>query len=62
MAGEMGAQWNVTVKALKAAHTAAESGDYATAQTEAEKADTLAKLSIEQAKEQKTLWRNEAIK
>lgn len=55
-------QWLETVADFKDAKAAEAKGDYATAQAKAERADTLAKLSINQAKAQKKLWQNEVPK
>lgn len=57
-----GAQWTTTVALLKAAHTSNAAGDFTTAQSQAQKAQAMAKLSIQEAHEQKSLWRAQVIK
>lgn len=60
-AGAAGAQWTSTVALLKAAHTANDTGDFTTAEMKAQKAQAMAKLSIQEAHEQKSLWRAQVI-
>ncbi|MGC9269423.1 hypothetical protein [Acidiphilium sp.] len=55
-------QWLETVADFKAAKAADAKGDYSTAVKKADRADTLAKLSINQSKAQKKLWQNEVPK
>ena len=60
-AAAMHDQWTPTAAALKAAHAAFKTDDYAKAQTLAKRAFKFATLSVEQAKQQKKLWRNEVV-
>lgn len=60
-AAAAGVQWTSTVALLKAAHTADGAGDFAAAQTQAQKAQAMAKLSMQEAHEQKSLWRAQVI-
>ena len=53
--------WTATAAALKAAKTAAAAQDYDRALDLAKKAEAMAKVSIEEAKEQKTLWRQAVV-
>lgn len=55
------AAWTPTEQALQAARKALAAGDWAAAQTEAEEALALARRSLEQAAEQKTLWRDAVL-
>jgi hypothetical protein len=52
--------WTTTEKTLKEAKKAAAANDYNLATAFARKAEALAKVSVRQAQEQKTLWRREA--
>lgn len=53
---EAKAAWTTTEKFLKTAKTALESGDWDAAKAAADEAQALAKLSIDQANEEKELW------
>jgi Tfp pilus assembly protein PilE len=55
-------QWLETEADFKAAKAAEAKGDFALAKHKADRADTLAKLSIGQSKAQKKLWQNEVPK
>jgi len=52
------AAWTPTEAALKKAGAALEAGEWDEAKAQADAALALARLSLEQASEQKTLWRN----
>ncbi|AOY87768.1 hypothetical protein BKP64_06040 [Marinobacter salinus] len=54
-------QWTITSDRLKAARSAAESGDYEKAKGMASKALKLAEESVAQRKKQAEVWRNVAI-
>ena len=54
--------WTVTEDALKAAKAAAAKHDYATAVRQAKHAHELAELSLKQAAEQRTAWKNAVVK
>lgn len=54
-------QWTVTSERLKAAKSAADSGDYEKARTMANEALKLAEESVAQRKKQQEAWRNVAI-
>ncbi|SHK66327.1 hypothetical protein SAMN05216369_2712 [Marinobacter antarcticus] len=54
-------QWTTTSDRLKAASSAAESGDYKRAKTMASEALRLAEESVAQRKQQGKVWRNVAI-
>ena len=51
------AAWTTTEATLKQAKAALDAGKWDAAKTAADEAATLAKLSVEQANEQKTSWR-----
>ncbi|MCL1479609.1 hypothetical protein MIH18_18010 [Marinobacter sp. M3C] len=54
-------KWTVTSDRLKAARSAADSGDYGKAKTMATEARNLAQESVAQRKQQAEVWRNVAI-
>jgi hypothetical protein len=54
-------QWTVTSDRLKAARSAADSGDYEKAKAMAAEAQKLAEESVAQRKQQGEVWRNAAI-
>lgn len=59
IAASLNDQWTPTVAAFKAAKKAVAAKDYAAAEIHAKKAEALAERSIEQARSQKHLWKNE---
>jgi hypothetical protein len=61
-AGALKNQWTATEQALAAAKKAATAGDFDTAVKQANFAESLAKASIAQAKEQETAWRAGVIR
>jgi uncharacterized protein HemY len=61
-AATMNDQWTPTAAALKAARAAFKTGDYAKAQRLAAQAAKFAGLSVEQARQQKKLWRSEVVR
>jgi hypothetical protein len=61
-AGALRDRWTVTEDALKQAEKAAEATHYDEAVALAQKAETLAKTSIQQAREQQTAWREAVIR
>jgi len=54
-------QWPSTLAALKSAKAAEKKSDFATAETEAKRAEMLAGLSLQQAVSQKKLWKNAVV-
>ena len=62
VAASMNDQWTATVASFKAARTAEQKGDFASAQAKAMQARKLAELSIAQATQQKKLWVNEVAR
>ena len=62
LAAHLNDQWPATLSAFKSAQSAQAKGDYAQAQSKALTAQTLATLSIRQARAQKKLWTNEVVK
>jgi hypothetical protein len=60
-AGALKNQWATTARELKVAKAAAAAGKYDEAIKDAERAEALAKVSIEQSKEQATAWRQAVI-
>lgn len=61
-AAAMKTQWVATVKALKAAQTAAAAGNYGAAVKDAQHAEALANASIAQSKQQAATWRRAVIR
>jgi hypothetical protein len=55
-------QWTVTAAAIAAAKKAAEAGDFDKAVASSNEAEALAKASIFQATNEKTLWKNMEIR
>jgi hypothetical protein len=55
-------QWTVTVAAIAAAKKAAEAGDFDKAVASSNEAEALAKASIFQATNEKTLWKDMEIR
>lgn len=61
-AGAVRNQWTVTEDALKTAKKAADAKNYDAAVASAQRAEALAKRSVEQAKEQDQQWTNEVVR
>ena len=61
-AGQLRNQWTVTATALTDAKKAADAGDFDKAVASAKEAEALAKASVFQAKSEKELWKDEAIR
>lgn len=61
-AGKIGNRWMPTEEALKQAKQELDAGKYDAALATARRAEALAKRSIEQAREQDKLWRNEVVR
>lgn len=61
-AGALRDRWTVTEAALKQAEKAAEAKHYDEAVALAHKAETLAKISIQQARTQQTAWRDAVVR
>jgi len=61
-AGKLGNRWVPAEAALKSARAALAKQDWDTALTQATRAQALAERAIEQAQEQKTLWRDAVIR
>jgi len=62
LAGSLGNRWIPAEAALKAARAALAKQDWDTTLTEATRAKALADRAVEQAREQKTLWRDAVIR
>lgn len=60
-ADTLGVNWTTVPTLLQAAHDADASGDFATAQKKAAKAEVQAKTAVAEAHEQTTLWRTQII-
>ena len=56
------AAWTATVTAIAAADKALSAGDFETAQQQADEALALARRSIQQAEEQKSVWRDAVVR
>ena len=61
-AGTLRNQWTTTASALVDAKKAADAGDFDKAVASAKEAEALAKASVYQAKSEKELWKDEAIR
>ena len=61
-AARLGNRWTPTEAALKAAHAARDTQDWATMQAQAATALSLAQRSVEQSHEQDAAWRDAVIR
>ena len=61
-AGQLRNQWTTTASTLADAKKAGDAGDFDKAVASAKEAEALAKASVYQAKSEKELWKDEAIR